>query len=74
MGEAVFRRSFLCKDDEHPKDESANSMLKSYVPPGCPMHMFLKHYMCLQFSSDADEGYEEKRNKLAVLWLSATCR
>ena len=54
---------FCVKMTSTQRSESANSMLKSYVPPGCPMHMFVKHYMRLQFARDADESYEENRNK-----------
>jgi hypothetical protein len=35
------------------------------------MHMFVKRCMCLQFSRDADENYEEKRTKLVS---GKTCR
>lgn len=27
------------------------------------MHMFVRHYMRLQFARDAEESYEEKRTK-----------
>jgi hypothetical protein len=49
------------------RSESANHMLNSYVPPGCPMHMFVKQYMRLQFDRDGDESYEEKRTKIVSI-------
>ncbi|XP_037475590.1 uncharacterized protein LOC119353105 isoform X2 [Triticum dicoccoides] len=39
-------------------------MLKNYVPPGCPMHMFVQKYMRLQFGRESDENYEEKRTRI----------
>lgn len=46
------------------RSESANHMLKNYVPPGCPMHMFVQKYMRLQFDRESEENYEEKRTRI----------
>lgn len=62
-----FKGVFYVKMTSTQRSESANSMLKSYVPPGCPMHMFVKQYMCLQFDRDSEESYEEKRTKTGGL-------
>lgn len=45
------------------RSESANHMLKNYVPPGCPMHMFVQKYTRLQFDRES-ENYEEKECEL----------
>lgn len=49
-------------------------MLKIYVPPGSPMHKFVRQYMRLQFDRQSDESYEEKRTKIAgvVLWTNSS--
>lgn len=46
------------------RSESANHMLKNYVPPGCPMHMFAQKYMTLLFDRESGENYEEKRTRI----------
>ena len=46
------------------RSESANHMLKNYVPPGCPMHIFVRKYMSLIFDRESEENYEEKRTKI----------
>lgn len=35
-------------------------MLKTYMPPASPMHMFVRQYMKLQFDREREESYEEK--------------
>lgn len=44
--------------------ERANHMPKNYVPPGYPMHMFVRKYMRLQFDRESKENYEEKRTRI----------
>jgi hypothetical protein len=61
-----FRGVFCAKMTSTQRSESANSLLKSYVPRGCPMHLFVKQYMRLQMARDADEDYEEKRTKVVI--------
>uniref|UniRef100_A0ACD5ZBL6 Uncharacterized protein n=1 Tax=Avena sativa TaxID=4498 RepID=A0ACD5ZBL6_AVESA len=60
-----FKGVFCAKMTSTQRSESANMMLKTYVSPGCAMNMFVKHYMRLQHDREADEGYEEKRAKMA---------
>ena len=55
---------FCAKMTSTQRSESANHMLKCYVPPGSPMHMFVRQYMRLQFDRSSDESYEEKRTKI----------
>lgn len=44
--------------------ESANHMLKVYVPPACTMHLFVKQYEKLQFDGDSEESFQERRTSL----------
>ncbi|XBI31733.1 hypothetical protein VPH35_055269 [Triticum aestivum] len=46
------------------RSESANNLLKMYMPPSSPMHVFVKQYMRLQFDRESDESYEEKRTRV----------
>uniref|UniRef100_A0ACD5UFA8 Uncharacterized protein n=1 Tax=Avena sativa TaxID=4498 RepID=A0ACD5UFA8_AVESA len=59
-----FKGVFCTKMTSTQRSESANSLLKTYVPRGCPMHMFVKRCMPMQYGREADENYEEKRTKL----------
>jgi hypothetical protein len=51
------------------RSESANSMLKKYIPKGCSMHMFVRQYMRLLYDREADERYEAKRTKVVSKFL-----
>uniref|UniRef100_A0A453SHX3 Protein FAR1-RELATED SEQUENCE n=1 Tax=Aegilops tauschii subsp. strangulata TaxID=200361 RepID=A0A453SHX3_AEGTS len=68
-----FKCVFCANMTSPQRSESANGMLKSYVPPGCPMHMFVKKYMHLQFYIDSGESYEEKRTKTVSVQFSSVC-
>lgn len=59
-----FKGVFCAKMSSTQRSESANHMLKQYVPPGCPMHMFVRHYMRLLFDRDEAESYQEKRTRI----------
>lgn len=59
-----FRNVFCAKMTSTQRSESTNHMLKRYIPPGCPMHLFVKQYAKLQFDRDQEESYQEKRTAL----------
>ncbi|KAM3193411.1 hypothetical protein ACQJBY_070177 [Aegilops geniculata] len=46
------------------RSESANHMLKTYMPPASPMHVFVRQYMRLQFDREREESNEEKRTMI----------
>lgn len=60
-----FRCIFCAKMTSTQRSESVNHLLKTYVPPSCPMHMFARHYLRMQFDRDSSECAEEKRTRLA---------
>ncbi|KAE8810982.1 Protein FAR1-RELATED SEQUENCE 3 [Hordeum vulgare] len=64
-----FRGVFCAKMTSTQRSESANHMLKGYVPPGCPMHLFLRQYEKLQFDRDSEESFQEKRTSLSGVSL-----
>ncbi|XP_044393590.1 protein FAR1-RELATED SEQUENCE 5 isoform X2 [Triticum aestivum] len=64
-----FRGVFCAKMTSTQRSESANHMLKSYMPPASPMHVFVRQYMRLQFDRERDESYEEKRTMIGgAVW------
>jgi hypothetical protein len=51
------------------RSESANHMLKGFVPPGSSMNMFIRHYEKLQFDRDAEENFQEMRCRVVSSFL-----
>ncbi|XP_048531845.1 protein FAR1-RELATED SEQUENCE 5-like [Triticum urartu] len=61
-----FNGKFCAKMTSTQRSESANHMLKGYVPASCPMHLFVRQYMRLLFDREANENYEERRTKIVL--------
>jgi hypothetical protein len=59
-----FSGKFCAKQTSTQRSESANHMLKNYVPPACPMNVFVKQYGKLQYDREQEEGFQEKRTSL----------
>ena len=59
-----FSGKFCAKQTSTQRSESANHLLKGYIPPACPMNLFVKQYNKLQFDREAEEGFQEKRTRL----------
>jgi hypothetical protein len=55
-----FARKFCAKQTSTQHSKSANHMLKNYIPPGCPMNLFVRQNSKLLFDHDQEEGFQEK--------------
>ncbi|XP_073364965.1 protein FAR1-RELATED SEQUENCE 5 isoform X4 [Aegilops tauschii subsp. strangulata] len=60
-----FAGKFCARQTSTGRSESANHMLKQYVPPSCSMNLFVKQYNKLQFDREQEEGFQEKRTRLS---------
>lgn len=56
MGEA-FQWEILRKYDCTQRSETANHMLKTYVPPACTMRLLVRQYEKLQLDRESEENY-----------------
>lgn len=54
---SYFRNISCAKITSTQRSESASHVLKTYMPPGCPMHIFVKQHEKLQFDIDSEESY-----------------
>ncbi|KAM0923575.1 hypothetical protein ACQ4PT_005447 [Festuca glaucescens] len=59
-----FSGIFCARMTSTQRSESANHMLKTYVPPGSAMHVFVKQFNKLMYDWDAEESFQEKRTRL----------
>lgn len=64
-----FMGVFCAKMTSTQRSESANHLLKGYIPPGCPMHLFVKQFEKIQFDRESEESYQEKRTSIAGIVL-----
>lgn len=64
-----FSGKFCARMTSTQRSESANHLLKGYVPPGCPMNLFVKQYMKIQFDRESEEGFQEKRTRMGGVVL-----
>ncbi|KAM0859108.1 hypothetical protein ACQ4PT_047399 [Festuca glaucescens] len=60
---AYFRETFCAGMTSTQRSESANHMLKTYVPRSAPMHLFLSQYNRMIADRVAEEGREEHATK-----------
>ncbi|XP_051184472.1 uncharacterized protein [Lolium perenne] len=71
-------QEIVCGCSGKPEGENTRScrcecpaLIRLLVPPGCAMNLFVRHYMRLQHDREKDEGYQEKRTKVASAVLHA---
>ena len=69
-----LKGAFCAKMTSTEQSESANNLLKMYMPPSSPMHVFVKQYMRLQFDRESDESYEEKNKWSSGLVVGKICK
>jgi hypothetical protein len=65
-----FAGKFCARMTSTQRSESANHMLKGFVPPGSAMNMFVKHYQKLQFDRDGEENFQEMKSRLVEFFAS----
>ncbi|XP_047089325.1 protein FAR-RED IMPAIRED RESPONSE 1-like isoform X2 [Lolium rigidum] len=59
-----FSGIFCVRMTSTQRSESANHMLRTYVPPGSAMYVFVKQFNKLLYDRDAEESFQEKRTRL----------
>ncbi|KAK1609110.1 hypothetical protein QYE76_032783 [Lolium multiflorum] len=59
-----FSGIFCARMTSTQRSESANHMLKTHVPPGSVMHVFVKQFNKLLYDRDSEESFQEKRTRL----------
>ncbi|PNT66771.1 hypothetical protein BRADI_3g16812v3, partial [Brachypodium distachyon] len=64
-----FSGVFCAKMTSTQRSESANHMLKGYVPPGAPMHLFVKQYNKLLADRILKEDSENQRTRMGGVVL-----
>ncbi|XP_047043363.1 protein FAR-RED IMPAIRED RESPONSE 1-like [Lolium rigidum] len=63
-GQSLTSVEFCARMTSTQQSESVNHMLKTYVPPGSAMHVFVKQFNKLLYDRDAEESFQEKRTRL----------
>jgi hypothetical protein len=59
-----FSGKFCARMTSTQRSESANHLLKTYIPPGSCMHVFVKQYNKVLYDRDSEESFQEKRTRL----------
>lgn len=59
-----FSGKFCARMTSTQQSESTNHMLKTYIPRGSSMHVFVKQYNKVLYDRDSEESFQGKRTRL----------
>jgi len=65
-----FADTFCAGMTSTQRSESANHMLKTYIPRAAPMHLFVRQYSRLISDRESDEGREDHATKQVSAFIS----
>jgi len=64
-----FTETFCAGMTSTQRSESANHLLKTYIPRSAPMHLFVSQYNRMIADREADEGKEEHATKQVTIQI-----